>query len=201
MKRIFFSIGLLLSFLFISCEQVDLETLLKISSYIPPEVVKLHFAVLNGEEVLEQKTYIKSELNKAYIEIYVSPGKNRTLVLVTENINGFANYYSSKTMDIEAGKEVIANLSMRVAVWSQSPTGTQSVFNQNYTIPHVIYWGSTNIINTKYILIESGPPFNTYYEGYDLSIDFDIVGSNSLYFTVEFYPFGIRTDKMGFSFV
>lgn len=175
-----------------SCQVFDEETILQLTyDPIPDNISKLHIAVLNDEEVLATKVYNREEANKQRsIEIYTTPGKNRTIVVVAEDNQGYALHYASDTVDIGADAKAVVKLNMHLAEWSTSP----SAFQNQFTYMNGSggdYWDSTGIKNTKYIIMNSAETV-TYYEGYNSLAN--LPWDYTMHFYVEFYPSRLRTS-------
>ncbi|MBN1500100.1 MAG: hypothetical protein JW982_08095 [Spirochaetes bacterium] len=172
-----------LLFVIFSCE-LDTSAPIRIGLVtIPSEVVKLHIAIFSGEDTLTQTSVDVSELAKDnMIELYVSPGKNRQIVMIAECYDGegtyYAGYIGETFSDISAGKEVSVSLNMgplEYLYWDPY-SGTQKnkywvtyYDNQGY---YTFQWNSMGIPHVKYVVEQytiMTYVYDLFYEGYDLT--------------------------------
>ncbi|MBN1500102.1 MAG: hypothetical protein JW982_08105 [Spirochaetes bacterium] len=191
-------IAVLISVLFIifACE-LDNATPIRIALVTPPPgVVKLHLAVFSGDEVLTQTSVDVSDLAKDnMIELYVSPGKNRQIVMVAESFNanrgvGFASYLGQKVTDIFAGKEVSVGLQMHALTYTLwTGTGIKPKFWATYDYSrtpspnYTVEWASTEIPAVKYRVEEDSlTGFQLFYEGYATGLNrLEVTDGNSAF--------------------
>ncbi len=193
MKKLNILIIILMIAFLVSCEDRIKETIIRLNSPIPSEVERVHIAVLNGETVLTQNSFTAAdENNDGTISIYVSPGEDRTIVLVAEDFNG------SVITDIEAGRTSSVNLHIRKAVWTDSPADENENLLERYWSENRISWDSANIIKTRYIIEDNEAPYQIYYDGFDNQVDYQRFWDafvNGINLIVEFYPFQLKTNK------
>ncbi|MBN1500101.1 MAG: hypothetical protein JW982_08100 [Spirochaetes bacterium] len=111
MKKIILFFGIFLSLFFVSCEVNDTGLKIRVSS-IPPQIVRLHFVILNGEKTVTKISVAVSELSlDGSIEIYTQTGKNRQIILWAENDSGAGEFFGSCFTDI-AGINDSVNIRM-----------------------------------------------------------------------------------------
>lgn len=167
MKKILILFFFVINILFVSCDLLDEETILRLTSDpAPPEVKVVHVAVLDGDTILSKTSMDVDRANNGGIaEIYISPGNEREIIIWGENANGEGIYFGSDIVDIISGEKNIVKIDMQpfiidaindafnisnnlnVIMWDEIPgvigyrLENDDVFNLDF---HETYYGGNN---------------------------------------------------------
>ncbi len=98
---------------FSSCQDLERTIAVRATNQPPLAVVKIHLAALDGENVITQKSFLRSEVdNNGTLDFIVPAGKNRTIIMLGEDINGMIIYYGSQQVDVYGDKDVQLDIKM-----------------------------------------------------------------------------------------
>ncbi|MBN1500103.1 MAG: hypothetical protein JW982_08110 [Spirochaetes bacterium] len=154
-------------------------------SSVPASVVKLHIAVLNGGSIVSQKSFLRNEINAdGSIELTVTAGNNREIILVAENAAGQAGYFGNVFADLTPG-QVVVNIDMKLP--------TAITFTETYPGGSivVISWTNCGTSLTRYYFTDFG--HNFYWSGYESSVSYNFFTTPSRSLIIKFEFCNVQT--------